>query len=53
MTTSRPRRGAAAGRIADAALLLVLVLTAPLVILLIGMPIVLCLRAAIEILGRL
>jgi hypothetical protein len=34
------------------ALLLALVLTTPLVILLIGMPIVLCLRAVIEIVGR-
>lgn len=42
-----------AARAEDAVLLLVLVFAAPLLILLIGMPLALGLRAVIELLGRL
>jgi len=45
--------GWAVGRAEDAVLLLLVILAAPLLILLIGVPIVLCLRVAIELLGRL
>jgi hypothetical protein len=44
---------ATVGRVEDAILLLALVLAAPLLILLLGMPIVLCVWAALELLRRL
>jgi hypothetical protein len=53
MPRSRPVWAGAVRRTEDAVLLLVVVLAVPLLILLIGMPIVLGLRAAIELLSRL
>lgn len=54
-TGSHPSRAlwdGAVGRAEDAVLLLLLVLATPLVILLIGMPIALCLREAIRLFSR-
>jgi len=50
---SEPLWGGAVARAEDAVVLLGLVFAAPFLILLIGMPIVLCVRAAIELLGRM